>query len=130
MVAGLDIPVVVLAVGPEEYHGVKDLTGTAALLKERYAHLSPDPELLERVKELAAMSPEQRAAFWTEQFAQCTRCYACRAACPGCYCTWCVAKKNTPQWISTVAGGHGNFSWHVIRAYHQAGRCTLCGACL
>ena len=82
-----------------------------------------------RSKELAAMSDEERAAFWTEQFSKCTRCYACRAACPGCYCQCCLAEKNVPQWISTTALAHGNFAWNIIRAFHQAGRCTLCGAC-
>jgi ferredoxin len=76
-----------------------------------------------------AMTPEERAAFWSAEFAKCTRCYACRAACPGCYCTRCIVEKNVPQWISTAAAEHGNFAWNIIRAFHLAGRCTECGAC-
>ena len=38
-------------------------------------------------------------------------------------------EKNVPQWVSAVAAQHGNYAWHIIRAFHQAGRCTLCGAC-
>jgi formate dehydrogenase (coenzyme F420) beta subunit len=121
--------VLVLAVGDGTYHGPLDLAGTTALLKEKYADLAPAPELLAEVKRLAAMTPEERAAFWTEQFARCTRCYACRAACPMCYCTRCIVEKNVPQWISTAAASHGNYAWNVIRAFHLAGRCTLCGAC-
>lgn len=124
-----DKDVLVLAMGNGEFHGLLDIAGTAALLKEKYANLSPSPELLAKVKELAAMTPDQRARWWMEQFDKCTRCYACRAACPGCYCTRCIVEKNIPQWISTAAAGHGNYAWNLIRAYHQAGRCTLCGAC-
>ena len=34
-----------------------------------------------------------------------------------------------PQWISTAAAEHGNYAWNIIRAFHLAGRCTMCGAC-
>ena len=124
-----DGAVLVLAVGGGEYHGVLDLAGAAALLKEKYARLAPSPELMARVKELAAMSAADRAAFWSAEFAKCTRCYACRAACPMCYCTRCIVEKNLPQWISTATAAHGNYAWNIIRAFHLAGRCTLCGAC-
>jgi ferredoxin len=124
-----DGSVLVLAVGPEEYHGVLDIPAAAELLRTKYASLGPDEELLKQVAELKAMSPAQRAAFWREHFARCTRCYACRAACPGCYCQRCVVEKNMPQWVSTATAEHGNYAWQVIRAFHQAGRCVLCGAC-
>jgi len=121
--------VLVLAVGDDAYHGVLDLAGAAALLNETYADMPHDPDVLKRIDEISAMTPAERAAFWTEQFAKCTRCYACRAACPMCYCTRCIVEKNLPQWISTAAAQHGNYAWNVIRAFHLAGRCTECGAC-
>ena len=124
-----DADVLVMAVGPDVYHGVLDLAGTTALLKEKYADLPHDAAMLKRIEELAAMTPQERAAFWAAQFAKCTRCYACRAACPGCYCERCIVEQNKPQWISTAARRHGNYAWNVIRAFHQAGRCTECGAC-
>jgi len=124
-----DADVLVLAVGDTEYHGILDLAGTSALLKEKYADLAPDEALLAQIARLEAMAPEERAAFWAAQFARCTRCYACRAACPGCYCERCIVEKNTPQWISTAARSHGNYAWNIIRAFHLAGRCTECGAC-
>ncbi|MBE3071200.1 MAG: 4Fe-4S dicluster domain-containing protein [Planctomycetes bacterium] len=124
-----DADVVVLAVGPDTYHGILDLAGAAALVREKYADLPREAALLERIEALAAMTADERAAFWTAEFAKCTRCYACRAACPGCYCTRCIVERNTPQWISTAAARHGNYAWNVIRAFHQAGRCTECGAC-
>ena len=124
-----DDDVVILGVDGETCHGPLDLAAAAQLLKEHYPDLAPDSDVLARVAELAEMSAEQRAAFWTGQFEKCTRCYACRAACPACYCTRCIVEKNTPQWISTAALEHGNYAWNVIRAFHLAGRCTACGAC-
>ena len=125
----VDGAVIILAVGDGVYHGAMDVAGAAALLKEKYADLAPSPEVVRRIKELSAMSPEERAAWWSAQFARCTRCYACRAACPACYCTRCVVERNVPQWISTAAAGHGNYAWNIIRAFHLAGRCVGCGAC-
>jgi ferredoxin len=124
-----DGTVVAMAVGPEEYHGAMDVAAAAELVRTKYASPAEDPDLLKRLAELRAMTPAERATFWREQFAKCTRCYACRAACPGCYCQRCVVEKNMPQWISTAAAEHGNYAWHIIRAFHQAGRCVLCGAC-
>jgi len=124
-----DETVVVIGADAETCHGPLDLAATAALLTERYGDLAPDDDTLARAAELAAMSTAELAVFWTEQFAKCTRCYACRAACPGCYCERCIVEKNSPQWISTAAMEHGNYAWNTIRAFHQAGRCSACGAC-
>jgi len=124
-----DDDVLVLGVGDDPYHGVLTLTEMQTLLNEQYADLAPDEETLAEIARIEEMSPEERARFWTEQFAKCTRCYACRAACPMCYCERCIVDRNLPQWISTAAAQHGNYAWNVIRAFHLAGRCTECGAC-
>ena len=121
--------VLVLAVGDDTYHGVLTLAEAERLLNETYADLATDAQVLAEIERLEQMSPEERARFWSEQFAKCTRCYACRAACPMCYCERCIVEKNVPQWISTAAAGHGNYAWNVIRAFHLAGRCIECGAC-
>lgn len=124
-----DDAIVVLALDETRYLGAFDLEATARLLNESYPNLALPAETLKRVAELAALSPQERAAFWSRHFERCTRCYACRAACPSCYCKQCIVEKNTPQWISTAAREHGNYAWQVIRAFHSAGRCTACGAC-
>jgi ferredoxin len=121
--------VLALAVDGDKFLGTFDVAAAAELLRAKYAELAPEPALLERVRELSKKSAAERAAFWQEQFAKCTRCYACRCACPGCYCNRCIVEKNAPQWVSTAALGHGNYTWNVMRAFHQSGRCTLCGAC-
>ena len=46
-----------------------------------------------------------------------------------CGCEMCFTDKNQPQWFPTAADGPGNFSWHAMRAFHLAGRCTGCGSC-
>jgi ferredoxin len=83
----------------------------------------------QRIKELMALTPAERRAFWDREFSRCIKCYACRQICPMCYCNRCIADKNQPQWIPTSPHQAGNFMWNVTRAYHLAGRCIDCGEC-
>jgi ferredoxin len=83
-------------------------------------------DLLEKFE---AMSRQERFAFWKEQLSNCVKCYACRAACPMCYCTRCTVEVNQPQWISVPSSLQGNFEYHIMRAMHMAGRCVDCGSC-
>jgi ferredoxin len=71
----------------------------------------------------------ERWQFWQDSFARCIRCYACRQVCPLCYCSRCTADRNQPQWVDTSPHAQGNFAWHVMRAFHLAGRCVGCGEC-
>lgn len=82
-----------------------------------------------KVKELENMSHEERWEFWMKQFDKCVRCYACRQACPLCYCDQCIVDKTQPRWIESSAHPVGNLGWHLIRAFHLAGRCTGCNEC-
>jgi len=82
-----------------------------------------------KVIELERMSAQERWDFWAKEFEKCVKCYACRQACPLCYCERCVVDKTTPQWIDSSAHPVGNFSWHITRAFHLAGRCIGCGEC-
>jgi coenzyme F420-reducing hydrogenase delta subunit/ferredoxin len=79
--------------------------------------------------ELMAKAPGERWALWREHSARCIKCFACRGSCPMCGCEQCFNDKNQPQWFPTAADGAGNFSWHVMRAFHLAGRCVGCGSC-
>jgi len=82
-----------------------------------------------QIAHLESLSADERWRFWQRQFARCLRCYACRAACPLCYCSSCVVEKHRPQWISPVIDNRGNSVWNIIRAFHLAGRCTGCDEC-
>ena len=87
-----------------------------------------DP-LGQRVAQIEALSPSERWAFWLDEFSWCTRCNACREACPLCYCERCVQDKSVPQWVEKSPHDRGNFSWNLTRAMHLAGRCVGCGEC-
>jgi formate dehydrogenase (coenzyme F420) beta subunit len=93
------------------------------------ARLQPCESPDAAVDRIEALSPAERWAYWTGEFERCVRCYACRQACPVCYCDRCVADKTVPQWIESSPHGRGNLAWHLTRALHQAGRCTGCGEC-
>jgi len=88
----------------------------------------PDPRDA-AIAYLESLDPATRWSFWQEQFGRCIRCYACRAACPLCYCETCITDKHRPQWISPAIDETGNTAWNVVRAFHLAGRCTGCDEC-
>jgi ferredoxin len=81
------------------------------------------------VERLEAMSPVERLAYWAQEFDRCIRCYACRQACPACYCFECVAEQLDPSWTSIAIDLSQKQFFHVMRAYHLAGRCSGCNAC-
>lgn len=81
------------------------------------------------VEKLDAMTPEERWAFWQNEFSRCIKCYACRAACPMCYCTRCIVEDNRPQWIDPWPSPLSNMEWQISRVMHLAGRCVGCGSC-
>ena len=71
----------------------------------------------------------ERLAFWQTHFERCIRCYACRDICPGCYCTECFVDSLDPEWVGIRIAPSENQMWHIIRAFHLAGRCIDCNAC-
>lgn len=94
--------------------------------------------------ELEKMSLEERWEFWKNELSKCIRCYACRNACPLCYCEECVVDPNTlslnpftpakdkaerPDWIEREPALSENLFFHLIRAFHMIGRCIDCGEC-
>ena len=78
---------------------------------------------------LNALTPTARFAWWQKEMEKCIKCYACRQACPMCYCIRCTVEVNQPQWIPVQANPHGSTEWHILRAMHLAGRCISCGEC-
>jgi len=91
-----------------------------------------EPEPADRypdVDEMESKSPEERRAFWEEQFSRCIRCYACRQVCPGCYCSECFAERLDPLWVGVRIAPPENEMWNFMRAFHLAGRCIGCYQC-
>ncbi|MCF8114361.1 MAG: 4Fe-4S dicluster domain-containing protein [Desulfotignum sp.] len=82
------------------------------------------------VDNIAAMDPEARWAYFQELTQNCIRCYACRNACPLCYCPTCFVDESSPQWVGKGQNQTDVTTFHFLRAFHCAGRCTDCGACV
>ena len=78
---------------------------------------------------MEGLSPGERLDFWMREFDRCIRCYACRQACPACYCFECVAEQLDPRWVGIAIDVPQKQFFHVMRAYHLAGRCSGCNAC-
>jgi len=88
-----------------------------------------DPDPYDDVKDIEAMGSEEKWAFFSDLIKDCTRCYACRNACPLCYCPTCFVDESDPQWVGKSIDPTDTMTFHILRAYHCAGRCTDCGAC-
>ena len=108
----------------DKTHQVKD---EEIIINERPAR---DVNRFAEVAALEAMSEDERFAFWRNELSKCIRCNACRNVCPACSCVKCVfdnpasgiaAKANDDKFEEQL--------FHIIRAYHVAGRCTDCGEC-
>ena len=86
-------------------------------------------EKFEQVKNFEKEKLDKKWKFWEEQFSKCIRCYACRDTCPICFCEECMAEQLNPQWLCRSVNISENTAWHIMRAFHLAGRCTGCGEC-
>jgi formate dehydrogenase subunit beta len=81
------------------------------------------------IKELLEKSNDERWDYYRDMVKDCIRCYACRDACPLCYCHVCFVDETMPQWVGKSQDRTDTLTYHILRAFHCAGRCTDCGAC-
>lgn len=82
------------------------------------------------IKELEAMSQEDKEKFWEDHYSSCIRCYACRNICPACNCISCIFDTTDKQgWIGKANNTDENKFFSLTRAFHVAGRCVECGEC-
>lgn len=86
-------------------------------------------ERFEEVNALEDMSYDERYKFWADTFSTCIRCYACRQVCPACNCRTCIFDEMKPQWVGRENNTTDNMMYHLVKAYHMAGRCIECGEC-
>ncbi|MBO5869507.1 MAG: 4Fe-4S dicluster domain-containing protein [Clostridia bacterium] len=84
----------------------------------------------DEVTKLEQMTPDERFAFWQNELSKCIRCNACRDICPACTCEKCVF-DNPKSGVENKAAANSfeEKMFHIIRAFHVAGRCTDCGEC-
>lgn len=82
------------------------------------------------VANLEKKTEAERFAFWRGELSRCIRCNACRDICPACTCEKCVFNNNDLYTSQKVAANDFEENlYHIIRAWHVAGRCTDCGEC-
>ena len=89
-----------------------------------------DADRFAEVAKIEAMSPEEKFAYFQAELSKCIRCNACRNVCPACSCRKCVFDStafDSAQKSNTTSFEEKMF--HIIRAFHVAGRCTDCGEC-
>jgi ferredoxin len=89
-----------------------------------------DSARFDEVAKLEAMTPDERFAFWQGELSRCIRCNACRDICPACTCEKCVF-DNPQSGVENkaITDSFEEKMFHIIRAFHVAGRCTDCGEC-
>ncbi|HLA05125.1 MAG TPA: 4Fe-4S dicluster domain-containing protein [Syntrophales bacterium] len=82
-----------------------------------------------QVEDFSRLSEEDRWDYFVKEMNKCIRCYACRNACPSCYCRSCFVEQTQPQWIGLGIDPSDNQVFQIMRLYHMAGRCVDCGSC-
>lgn len=89
-----------------------------------------DSKRFDEVDKIEKMTPDERFAFWQNELSRCIRCNACRDICPACTCEKCVFDNpNSGVENKAPATSFEEQMFHIIRAFHVAGRCTDCGEC-
>ena len=83
----------------------------------------------EDLMEYESKTTEEKWDYIKDTLETCTRCYACREACPMCYCNLCFVDQNKPIWFEKTTEISDIIAFHLVRAMHLAGRCVACGAC-
>ena len=89
-----------------------------------------DADRFAEVERIEAMSPAEKFEYFRAELSKCIRCNACRNVCPACSCRKCVFDStafDSAQKANTTSFEENMF--HIIRAFHVAGRCTDCGEC-
>ena len=89
-----------------------------------------DGEEFADAQALAAKDPQQRWDDFSAEMGKCITCFACRNACPACYCTTCFIDASGPKWLGKTDHLSDVQIFHITRMIHMSGRCTGCGACL
>lgn len=89
-----------------------------------------DSKRFDEVARIEALTPDERFAFWQNELSKCIRCNACRDVCPACTCEKCVFDNpQSPVENKAPTNEFEEKMFHIIRAFHVAGRCTDCGEC-
>ncbi len=99
------------------------------IIGDKAAAKAADKEY-EKVEAFEKLSTEERWAYFTKEMSKCIRCYACRNACPSCYCKICFVEQTMPQFVGTSAEFSDTQVFQLLRTFHMVGRCVDCGSCI
>ncbi len=80
---------------------------------------------IEKIEEIPM--EKDRFSFWRKEFERCIKCYGCRNVCPQCFCDTCALEDGGLISSGTLPPSIPSF--HLVRAFHMAGRCVDCGLC-
>jgi len=58
-----------------------------------------DVDKYEDVRRIEDMTAQEKWEYFEDLLSTCIRCYACRNACPLCYCPTCFVDESQPQWV-------------------------------
>lgn len=83
-----------------------------------------------RVNQFEALSEAERWNYFLKEMDKCIRCYACRNACPSCYCRSCFVEQTQPEWVGRGTERSDSEVFQIMRLFHMAGRCVDCGSCI
>ncbi len=81
------------------------------------------------VRQIEVFSEDERWAAFEREVQRCNLCFACRNACPLCYCNVCFADRTSPRWLNHTVQPEDLQFYQIMRTFHLAGRCVGCDAC-
>lgn len=84
-------------------------------------------ELGDAFEDYKRMSTAEKLEFWKKQFEKCNKCYGCRNICQMCFCKDCELENEL--WLKKGRLPPDFPVYHLIRAFHLAGKCVGCGEC-
>lgn len=99
------------------------------LLSDPVIRTNNEDQRFSDVAAIEEMPLQERYDYWVKQFSKCIRCYACRNICPACSCETCIFDNTAAGVASKADVDCEQQFFHIIRAYHVAGRCVDCGEC-
>jgi formate dehydrogenase subunit beta len=122
-----NVTVIGLACTPEEAEECHCAKPYPSVLVETDVGERAEPVVNNLAQELRQKSVAERMEFWRGKFDRCIKCYACRNACPQCFCPECALEQDL--WVDRGALPADYPTFHLIRAMHTVGSCVGCREC-
>jgi len=114
----------------DDQSGENDMPQICDIIIGEKKSLTAKEDKYAKIKELEQKTSEERWEYFKKELSKCIRCYACRNACPLCYCKSCFVDKKFPGWVGQTTELSDTMCFHIMRALHTTGRCVDCGACV